>query len=187
MFSSKLTTKLLFLKVSLLIFLFASNNSIGQEDNPIASSEDIVTSIYNDVWLPFMESYRELNIEKFKSIQAADLTKVAIDRNTIQIKADYFNDIEGFFKQIQQSNREMDIRFSILSSATGDDKAYQTGYYSVGLRGASTESFKPIGYGYFTVVLTKKEGRWKISLDADKRATIDEDEFKKSDVMYQLD
>jgi ketosteroid isomerase-like protein len=187
MFPSKLNIRSLFFQVSLLVFVFSSNSSFGQEVNSKESTENTMTAIYNDVWLPFMESYRELNIEKFKSIQAIDLTRVSIDRNTIQTKSAYFAEIEGFFKQIQQSKREMNIRFSILTSATGNDKAYQTGYYSIGSRRSNSESFQPMGYGYFTVVLMKKEGKWKISVDADKQAVIDEAEFRKSDLIYELD
>ncbi|MEL6812721.1 MAG: hypothetical protein AAFP76_15435 [Bacteroidota bacterium] len=134
-----------------------------------------------------MESYRELNIEKFKSLQAHDLTKVAIDRNTIQTKAIYFTEIEGFFKQFEGLNRQMDIAFSILSTASGDSKVYQTGYYRIGSRGSDTESFQPMGYGYFTVVLIKEDGIWKISMDADKQVAISEEEFKKSNVIHTLD
>lgn len=149
--------------------------------------ESITKAVYKDVWLPFMESYRELNIEKFKSIQADDLTKVAIDRNTIQNKSEYFSEIEGFFNQIEQSNRQMNIKFSLLSSATGNDKVYQTGYYRIGLRGSDSEPYQPVGYGYFTVVIKKKNGQWKLSLDADKRAAINDEEFEKSGVIYKLD
>ena len=187
MFPSRLNIKLNFFQLFLLVFIFSSNNIIGQEDSSMSSSENTMTSVYNDVWLPFMESYRELNIEKFKSLQANDLTRVSIDRNTIQTKSKYFDEIDGFFMQIQQANREMDIKFSMLSTATGDGKVYQTGYYCISSRGSNSESFQPMGYGFFTVVLIKKEGKWKISLDADKQATIDENEFRKSDVIYELE
>ena len=80
----------------------------------------------------------------------------------------------------------MDIRFSILSSATGNEKVYQTGYYCVGSRASNSDSFQPMGYGYFTVVLTKENDQWKISLDADKKATIDEEEFIKAGIIYAL-
>ncbi|NNE03192.1 MAG: nuclear transport factor 2 family protein [Eudoraea sp.] len=187
MVPKKLPGKLRLLQVLLLVILFSTNTVIGQEDKSQDSSEDIIASAYKDVWEPFMESYRALDIEKFKSIQASDLIKVAIDRNTIQTKATYFESIEGFFNQIKQMNRQMDIRFSILSSATGDSKIYQTGYYSIGMRASNSESFQPTGYGYFVVVLIKEDGSWKISMDADKQATINEEEFNKSDVIYQLD
>lgn len=179
--------KFRWLQVSLLVMIFCNSSIVGQEAADVDKPERIMGAVYNDVWLPFMESYRELNIEKFKSIQANDLTKVAIDRNTIQTKAQYFGEIEGFFKQIEQSKRQMDISFSILSTATGKDKIYQTGYYRIGLRVSDSESYQPVGYGYFTVVIEKENDRWKLSLDADKKAVINEEEFRKSDVIYELD
>ena len=186
MLSEKLNIKFRFLQISLLVLVFSSTNIISQEDVSMDSSEEIMTSVYNDVWLPFMESYREMNIEKFKSLQANDLTRVSIDRNTIQAKSKYFESIEAFFNQFKQANRQMDIRFSILSTATGENKVYQTGYYGFSSRVSDSEAFKPLGYGYFTVVLIKEEGQWKISLDADKQAAIDEDEFGKSETIYKL-
>lgn len=187
MFPGQLNIKTCFLQVSLLLIIFSSSAVIGQEDNSVGSSADIMTSVYKDIWQPFMESYRDLNIEKFKSLQANDLTKVSIDRNTIQTKAVYFAEIEAFFNQFKQMNRQMDVKFSILSTATGDGKIYQTGYYSIGSRGSNSESFQTMGYGYFTVVLIKEDGIWKISMDADKQSTISEDEFRKSKVIYELD
>ena len=174
---------LLVLFVSVILF---STNVICQEKSAQTSSEEIIKSAYSDVWLPFMESYRDLDIEKFKSLQSDDLTRVAIDRNLIQTPSGYFQEIEGFFGQIRQAKRQMDIKFSILSNAIGENKIHQTGYYCVSSRTSETEQFKPMGYGYFTVLLTKVDERWKISMDADKRAAIDESEFRKSDVIYEL-
>ena len=174
-----------FLFLLAFVFLF-SGNLICQEKGDQHSPDMIMKSAYADVWLPFMESYRELNTEKFKSIQAEHLTKVAIDRNLIQPTSQYYQEIEGFFNQIKQANRQMDIKFSILSSAIGEDKIYQTGYYCISMRTSEKENFSPMGYGYFTVILKKVDGRWKISMDADKRAAIDEAEFRKSDLIYEL-
>jgi hypothetical protein len=187
MFPRKLNLKSNLLQVSLFVVIFYTITTFGQETNTTESSKDVMTSVFNDVWRPFMESYRELDIEKFKSLQANELTKVAIDRNTIQTKSAYFAEIEGFFNQFKQLKRQLDIKFSILSSASGDGKIYQTGYYGMGARQSDSESFQTMGYGYFTVVLIKEDGYWKISLDADKRSAINEDEFRKSDVIYELD
>jgi len=183
----KLNIKSRIIQVSILMVFFATNNIIGQEDNSMISTDDIMISVYEDVWKPFMESYRELNIEKFKSLQAKDLTRVSIDRNTIQTKTKYFVEIEAFFNQIKQINRQMDIKFSIMSTATGNNKVYQTGYYGISLSGSDSEFSQSMGYGYFTVVLIQEDRSWKISMDADKQVTIDEDEFRKSDVIYELD
>lgn len=173
------STLLRFLSKGLIaLLLFTSFNSQGQEAT--------MASVYNDVWLPFMESYRELDIEKFKSLQALDITRVSIDRNSIKSKDEYFKEMEAFFNQIKGSKRAMDIRFAILSTATGNNRVYQTGYYSISIKGPDSESYQPMGYGYFTVVLIKENGHWKISVDADKNAAISEEEFRTSKVLYTL-
>lgn len=187
MFSTILNFKSHFPQVFMLVLIFSMNTVVSQQASPADSSEEMMSSAYKDVWQPFMESYREFDIEKFKSIQANDLTKVAIDRNKIQTKSVYFAEIEGFFNQIKQANRQMDIKFSILSTATGDNKIYQTGYYCIGSRISNSEPFKPMGYGYFIVVLIEEGGSWKISLDADKQATINDEEFRKAELIYALD
>ncbi len=187
MFSRKPNTKSRLFQVFLFVAIFSYNHILGQKANSTASSEAIMTAVYQDIWQPFMESYRELDIEKFKSLQATDLTRVSIDRNTIQTKSNYLGEIEGFFKQFEQLNRQLDITFSILSTATGDTKVYQTGYYCISARRSNSEPFKPMGYGFFTVVLIKEAGHWKISLDADKQSAINEEEFRNSDVIYELD
>ena len=64
-----------------------------------------------------------------KSIHASNLTRVSIDMNKIENVSTYFKNLDGFFQSILKMNRQMDIKFSILSSATSEDKAYQTGYY----------------------------------------------------------
>jgi ketosteroid isomerase-like protein len=183
----KLNPKLRITHASLLVILFTFTNSIGQEVDSIESNEDIMISVYNDLWQPFMESYRDLDIEKFKSLQANDLTRVSIDRNTIQTKTKYFEEIEGFFKHFMKMDRQLDIKFSILSTAIGENKVFQTGYYCVGSKTIDSESFHPMGYGFFTVVLIKEDGQWKISLDADKQSDITDDEFRNSEVFYEIE
>ena len=168
------------------VLLFVNYSAEGQETNAKSSNEITLNDIYNEVWLPFMQSYRNLDLEQFKALQTSDLTKVSISRNTIQSTSEYFAEIDAFFNQFKLMNRQMDIRFSILSSAFGTDKVYQTGYYAIGARTAASEQFQTMGFGYFTVVLDKTPEGWKISLDADKQTRIDEEEFRKSGTVYEL-
>lgn len=173
-------------KIIFLILFLTTAIGVSQTKESQNSKEAIMNSVYSDVWLPFMESYRELDLEKFKSIQAKELIRVSIDKNTINSKDEYFKEMGAFFNQIKGSKRVMDIRFAILSAATGNDTVYQTGYYSISIKGSNSESYQPMGYGYFTVVIIKENGAWKISLDADKNAAIGEEEFRKSEVLYDL-
>ena len=65
----------------------------------------------------------------------------------------------------------MNITFSITSSATTENKVYQTGYYVFSSKAKDDEHFTPRGYSSFNVILIKAEdsGTWKISVDADKQ------------------
>lgn len=180
----KVHNRLLFL--TFIVLSVSQFSATGQEINAQATSETMMKEIYFDIWLPFMESYRALNLEQFKALQAKELIKVSIDRNTIQPTSVYLQEIAGFFNRFKQMNRQLDIKFSILSTAFGTGSVYQTGYYAIGARAPSSEAFKNMGYGYFTVVLTKTDSGWKISLDADKQIQIEEAEFRKSGVVYEL-
>ena len=149
-------------------------------------SKEITEAIVKDVWQPFMESYRDLDIKKFKSIHAINLTRVSIDMNKIETGATYLNNIGGFFQRIKKMNRQVDIKFSIVSNATSENKVYQTGYYCFSSRGSNSESFQPRGYAFFNIILIKENGVWKISMDADKKVQLNQDEFIKSGVIYKL-
>lgn len=186
MFLLKFNSNRFILHVTLAVLLFSSSHILGQQNKPLETSEKIMVSIFEDVWQPFMKSYRNQDLKKFKSIHAKNLTRVSISRNQIQSSADYFTEMEGFFKQLKESGRKIDIRFSIVSFATDGAKTYQTGYYCFSSKGSDSEVFEPRGYGFFNVLLIKEGGRWKISIDADKQSTIDEEEFKKSGTIYEL-
>jgi len=173
--------------IALTVLFFSFSSMLGQQNKSLETSENIMESVFQDVWQPFMESYRDFDIEKFESVHAKDLTRVSISRNKIQSYADYFPEMKGFFQQIKKSGRQMDIKFAIVSSANEGDKTYQTGYYCFRSRGSDSEEFQPRGYGFFNVLLTKQDGKWKISLDADNRSTITEEEFNNSGTIYGLD
>lgn len=175
------------IQVVFAILIFVSIPALSQQDNTLESHENVVASIFNEVWLPFMESYRDADIKKFKSIHAKDLARVSIDRNTIQSLSNYVPEMEGVFQKLKGMGRQMDIRFSILSSAIDESKAYQTGYYCFSTRASESDSFQPHGYGFFNVLLIKEDGKWKISTDADKQADISEEEFAESGTIYKLD
>ena len=133
-----------------------------------------------------MESYREVDVEKFKSIHAKNVTRVSINMNKIEDRLTYFKSLDSFFLNVKKMKRQMDIKFSILSSATSENKVYQTGHFCFSSRGSDTKPFQPRGYGYFNVILIKENGVWKITMDADKQLSISEEEFRGSGVIYEL-
>jgi|GEM_PF-2477122 len=145
-----------------------------------------IASIKKDVWIPFMQSYHHLDIDKFRSIYTPDVIRISIDLNKIEVGQDYFASIESFFETIEKRKLQMTIKFSVLSTAISDTIAYQEGYYSIGIRSNNQEAFKFSGYSRFSVMLQKKEDIWKISIDSDKRTQITEDEFVSSGALYSI-
>ena len=62
-----------------------------------------------------MESYRDLDIEKFTAIYSPEVTRVSMDLNKIESGASYFESIGSFFESITNMGFQMNIDFSILS------------------------------------------------------------------------
>jgi len=158
----------------------------SQQMKPVKVSDHLIDEIRKDVWQPFMESYRDLDSEKFKSIHNSNILRITIDANKIENGSPYLNNLGNFLQQVKKMNRQVAIRFSIISTAIGADKAYQTEYYCFLSRGSDKESFAPRGYGFFNVVLGKENGKWKIEMDADKSIQIKEEKFRESGVIYEL-
>ncbi|MEQ9168976.1 MAG: hypothetical protein RLO12_22150, partial [Fulvivirga sp.] len=52
--------------LSLLLIATSSLTAFAQMQ-PVKTSIEDIEQIENDVWVPFMESYRDLDINKFKS------------------------------------------------------------------------------------------------------------------------
>ena len=175
------------LPITLVLLVFTSINVLAQQQKNSAEALDkTTTALYTDVWLPFMQSYRALDVDTFMSVHANDLTRVLIDQNKIQNRPEYVTQMTGVFSQLKGAGQQIDIKFSILSTATDGDKAYQTGYYCFSMRASNQEEFTPRGYGFFNVFLTKEDGLWKIATDADKQAVLSYDEFEKAGTVYRL-
>ena len=135
-----------------------------------------------------MESYLDLDIEKFTAIYSPEVTRVSMDLNKIESGASYFESIGSFFESITNMGFQMNIDFSILASATSENKVYQTGFYSISLRKNDKEAWQSTGYANFQVMLTNEttDASWKIVLDKDKQVKITEEEIKKAGTFYSL-
>jgi len=177
-----------FLVFKLLTFFFVLN-SYSQQMTPNKVDPLIVESIKETIWIPFMESYRELDVTKLVSLYANELTRVSLDLNKIENKSEFSESMRSFFERMRTMNLQMDIRFSIVSTATSNDKVYQTGYYSFGLRKNKDEPYRISGYSRFDVLLVKDKsnGSWSIVLDSDKRENLTEEEFLDSGMLYKLE
>lgn len=172
-----------------LLFMLTAVSSYAQQMQPDKVDSVVVESVKEDIWMPFMESYRDLDTKKFASVYSTDVIRVSPDLNKIESGAEYFENMNSFFERIKSMELQMSISFSILSSATTKDKVYQTGYYTIGLRKNDNEPSQSTGYSSFNVMLIKEKenGSWKISLDTDKQVTLTKEEFMNSGTIYTLD
>lgn len=175
------------MKQSTTIFLLlCSMLSFGQKENTI--SEEIVAAIKKDVWIPFMESYAELNPIKLKSIHTQDIVRVTIDQNEIELGENYLEYFGGFLVNVKQQGSKVGIAFAILSTAVdeSEEMAYQTGYYRFSSLDKTSDEMVVRGYGYFNVGLRLEKGQWKIWLDSDRGSDISHSEFRNQKTLYEL-
>lgn len=159
----------------------------SQQGKPLEVDTSIVEAVKQDIWVPFMESYRDLDFDQLKSIHASEITRVSVPMNQIESGADYWKTMSAFFQQIKGMNYQMNIRFSITSSATSADKVYQTGYYTIGLKANEQSPYQSTGYSTFSILAIKDsaDGKWKITFDSDARTQLTEEEFQKG-IVYEL-
>ena len=50
-------------------------NAFSQQSKPLDVDMEIVASVKKDVWIPFMESYRDLDSKKLIAIHSPDITR----------------------------------------------------------------------------------------------------------------
>ncbi|NKI32407.1 hypothetical protein [Croceivirga thetidis] len=150
---------------------------------------DLISAIKQDIWIPFMEAYRDYDEEKLKSIHTEDILRINIDNNQIRYGAPYLNEFAAFLPRMKQNGDKVGIAFVILTTAFNNTKeiAYQTGYYQFQMQSMEEEAISPRGYGYFHVGLRKEKDVWKIFLDSDKKADLNTAQFKGGNTVYELE
>lgn len=160
--------------------------SMAQETKVV--SEEIITSIKKDIWIPFMEAYADLDSEKLKSIHSGDIVRIYLDQNTVESGQSYMENFGGFLDDMKQRDDRLGIAFVILSTAIDEKEelAYQTGYYRFSSKRKDDPELVVRGYGLFNVGLKKENNVWKLWLDSDKRINIDAAEFNAQDIIYEL-
>ena len=146
---------------SFLILCFSISLSWSQETKISLDTKVIFEEVKKDVWVPFLESYRDLDINQMLSIQDPNMTRVSIDKNSVRTAEFYFENLKKFFNNMKTAGYKMNIEFSIISTAVSEDKVYQRGYYSVNIKAKGAEDYRSTGYSQFTVLLTKPNGKWK--------------------------
>lgn len=148
--------------------------------------DTLLNSIASDIWIPFMEAYRDYDSKKIMSLHTIDVIRVSEKSGTIDQGQAY---IEAFGKAVsswQEQDREMRIAFSIINTSYGSGLVSQRGYYRISAREPGEESITPRGYSEFNVILRHENGQWKFALDSDRRVEITEEDFQATGLVYQL-
>ena len=160
----------------------------SQQREPVQVSQEVIKSIQTDIWIPFMESYAELNPEKLKGLHSKDIIRIYLSQNKIRTGEPYLERFSSFLDSSKERGDKVAIAFTILSTAIDDDEtlAYQTGYYKFSSKQKDDTEMVVRGYGYFTVGLKLENEKWKLWLDSDQRTDISEEEFKSEGILYEL-
>ncbi|MCL6272626.1 nuclear transport factor 2 family protein [Muricauda sp. 2012CJ35-5] len=146
---------------------------------------ELLENVKKDVWLPFMQSYKDLDAEKLQAIHDKDIMRISVDSNKIYGGQIYLQELHGFFAMLRQKKEKAEIIFSIGSTAFNANYVYQTGFYR--FKATNTDGLVLMtNYREFMVVLQKQDGVWKITQDMDRRSNLDEESFRKSGTIYEL-
>jgi len=65
----------------------------------ISQSTEVLQEINRDIWLPFIESYNELDAEKFMAIHSEDLVRVPRDAKRVFGYEQYKKNNEEYWKR----------------------------------------------------------------------------------------
>ncbi|SHG27968.1 nuclear transport factor 2 family protein [Flagellimonas flava] len=170
-----------------LILLLGFGISSAQQKKEIP--KETLEAIKTDIWIPFMESYAQLDSDMLKSVHSSDIVRVTIDQNEVRTGEPYLDYFGAFLDQTKEQGGKLAIAFAISSTAIDESGkiAYQTGYYRFGAARDANSEFKTRGYGRFNVGLRLANNGWKIWLDSDKRVDITADEFNGQEIVYELD
>ena len=141
----------------------------------LAQTDDIETEINNQVWLPFIKTYNNLDAIGFMNLHSRDLVRVPIDSKKIYNFEEYSLNNQQSNEMSFRNKRRQSIEFSFEERIHNETTAFEIGYYKVTSSDATGKS--RTFYGKFTVVLRKYDDRWKIVLDSDTGKNITESTF----------
>jgi ketosteroid isomerase-like protein len=159
-------------KVLIYLFVFISFYINAQ------TNTDYLKEINRDIWLPFIEAYGTLNVEKYKSLQSEDFIRAEGNGKRLPTFKDYFEGAGVWFSDMKKEGRKLEIAFRFTERFANDKVASERGIYQLkSFDNNGKEEWK--GYGKFHVFMRKSEGKWKIVVDydSDEGKTINEQSY----------
>ena len=89
--------------LNVMAMLFVAVSLWGQAPAPKEIPQEVLTQLEEDVWLPFLKAYEELDVAKFKAVHTDDIVRVSNRDNTIEHGAAYMSNMERFFNRVKKS------------------------------------------------------------------------------------
>ncbi len=158
-----------------LSFLFFLSISITLKSQ---TNTDFLKEINRDIWLPFIEAYRTLNVEKYKNLQSEDFIRAEGNGKSLPDYKSYFENVEVWFSDMKKEGRKMEISFRFIERFSNGKTASERGIYELkSFDATGKETWK--GYGKFHVFMRKINSVRKIVVDYDsnENKTINEQTY----------
>lgn len=174
--NAKLTKRIKMKTFFKAIFLLVSISSFAQDAK-------IKTTINQEVWYTFIDAYEQYDSEAFMAIHSKDLVRLNKEGSKIRDFITYREDMTKGNLKWKQEPGSKKISFSFLNRFYNQDLGFEKGYYKVVYQNPDKDDH--VVYGLFEVVLRKENGHWKILVDSDENADIDEDIFLKGEIVQK--
>ena len=158
----------------IMIIMFAASIVSGQNNKTIEE-------INKQVWIPFIQSFGNGDDQTFRSVHSKDVIRVMQDDKQIIGYDKYFKKVSDSIKA-EWGDWKKNIELRFTQRITGDDKAFEVGYYKSTSTNVKTGEQRT-GIGRFHVLLRKENGVWKILMDADTAEGGSEENFASASPM----
>ncbi|WP_298759659.1 nuclear transport factor 2 family protein [uncultured Psychroserpens sp.] len=122
--------------------------------------------IDNQIWNPFIKSYRDFDYVTFNNLHSDDL--IRINSKEIRNAKTYKTKNKDWFIRAKKEGYKQSISFQFEKRIVTDNMAFETGYYEIKI--TKPDDSKSEYYARFHVLLKKEHGVWKITQDWDSNA-----------------
>lgn len=151
----KTMKKLIFLPLLALCFCLSAQSTRQQA----------IDEINQQVWKPFLESYKNADYETFMSVHSHDLVRVPADEDTILNKSGANHSYAGMFEYFAKEKIKVELDLRFFQRIADGKIASERGIYEFTMHPGTPEEERY--YGKFHVILRKEAGVWKILVDYD--------------------
>jgi len=156
------------------LFFFSTNTCLSQTGK-------YQKEINEQVWEPFIEAFAERDDEANKKIHSKDFIRVLRDNDRIYGYEEAFQPTPDSVK-LQWAVWKRSIEFTFTQRIASENQAFEVGYYKTTSTNTDTGETNYY-YGKFYVLLRKEHGKWKLLMDADGNAGVNEEIYQSGEPM----